>query len=769
MTPKANKRNQGVFLTSFFLIFIFSLVCVNAISTYEQSGITPQSDYNAEDGQFNEDLSVSTQSRPITNNREFSLPKVADLDGDGVNEIIALDGSTLRIYQDSSLEVITSKSSAKTILSDFQIYDIDGDSLLDIIYLASQSTSTYSLRTMEFNGTDLNENELFITGLTHSATGGTYAGVHGIIKCDDGVCGLAYISERACATAGAFLNSLAISMYAVVFTNNTLSNALVIESNSDCSGDWSYFPLMPVLAIDDIDKDGNNDIMFTRVHGGYSETKTAKLNIVNYNSSYYLSSKSDTTLGSYGADSIGLITALPVWYQRSHVTSPMIMEADGQNDGLEIVIGMHDTTQSLDQSPTGKNDFQVKTYGKTVNYIDVHPNTNLEGKYMSNPFKYVCVEGKTDDDFGIVVYSVDTETGDDNKELILCGSEKNQYGVYETITFEIDSSPFNISNNDINGVVHSSNMDGDSLDEIITSYGVYKLEYTGCGFTATCESTKIFSVPDTTSTNNNAFIVADVQNNGEVDLIGMGTNNLLYYDDGFINSNAKIDGWNVNPCIDRSIGKINETLRVSITGLDPDDDDVQLRAILYYGESNEQDTNWSADFNSGYPFTLPDFILNETTSDSTLLLMVRDNQHETTGDTIEVTFRVGENGVEFNDCIGGYDNLVSENESSEDVDLTPTNLDDNAIRTFTETFANQTGLGEELIFLIVLLILVGGVWFIEGIPSDSKLYASVMLGIITIIIGFFTGLIGFGVILTIVVCALVIIGIWIRKMFSAGG
>lgn len=755
--------------TSFFLIlviflFLFS-VSSYSISEYKQTGIDEESTYVGGNTNFNADVTTTTSARSLSSDLHFSIPKSADLDGDGDIEIVVMDGdgSNIELYEAESLNVIDSTTQGSTVLGDFQIADLDGDGTPNIYLFVKESTSLNRVISITWNGSAFNETQV-VSGFPHVTSSPLFF-PNAIMKCNTDMCGVVYKDERNCTTPGGFEDSAAITLRAYLFNQTNISGNTyaTIDSNADCTGDGAYFPLNPHLSSADINSDGIEDYVFTYLRAGFGETSESHLVIYQQGGNgFNITVRADTTMDSYGADYAETIFTLP-FEKRSWATAPMIKNIDGGSNS-EIVVGV---AVDLDPATNNIHDFKIHTFDSSGTFIDDHPeSTNIEGIFMSNPFSASCMDEDVTNggDYGVMVYAYEDDTGTE-EELVICGSQENTRGIYQTTTFNVPARSFNITPNDIFGTIHSTQAIAGGVNEFISPYGMYRYDYSSCGITNICDVVLIWEAPNS----NSVIIPMDVQLEGYDDMVALTENNIFFYDDGFVNTNAEIDGYSINPCAGLSVVKQNESIRVSITPTDVDGDTVQAKAILYYGETNEQDSNWSALVPSGATITLPDLIANETTIDSILRLSPRDSEHDSAGDSIDILFSVGINGVEFGDCTNTVEGLV-EVSAAENATGLEGNVNNNSITNALRDITGYSGLSGLLVWLAFMAFVALVIWINgDNTASDGAKFGVIaIVEIILLIGGTVLTIVPFGITLSIIVIGIVVIGMMAAKFFRQG-
>lgn len=731
---------------------------------YLQSGITTGSTYEGGNSNFDSTISPTLSgSRALSTRNVWTTLHAGDVDGDNQTEMLVLDGNRIEIYSDVSL-TLEDAITLTSVKGDLQLHDIDNDSIEEIIIVDAGSILYYKYND---SSNDYDSNSI-----------GSLAWYEGdpirqnAIKCRNQECGVAYVDCRTIGFASTPDDQYCGARFQT-FNSSDVSSSYSIYFVSPSLPVWGScyrLPLQQTIAVDDIDADGDNDWVVSMIELEGETTgagdNEVHLYIFNRNgSSAPVLTQSIDIDNTYTPDltfSVGDfdfqcpqngVYTIPD-ERHVRVTPPLIMQVDGAGE-KEIVIGI-----AQDEQSNNVHDFKIITFDYTLSFLDDYPEgSNIEGGSMSNIIKTKCFPSATNDDFLGIVYN-NSQTG--TEERIICGSDQNKYEGYETITWDITTNNASI-NRGSEELIHSIQTDT-GQEEILTTYGIYQLSTSSCDIFNVCDADLIYEWTD----QNYALFPIDYENEGYDDIFGIGNSTLKYYNDAFVNTNAEINGHVFNPCARLSTVKVNETLRISIEVVDIDDDDVQARAIIYYGESNEQDTNWSALYPSGTLIDLPDLILNETTNGSTVVLMGRDDNHDSYN-TINYTFEVGINGIEFNDYVCTVTGLYEEVTGGvSGINLTETDTENNSIRTFTKEVSSWVGLGESLVFLLIILIIMGTIWFGADVPNSQKMAMVIISGLLMFIIGVYLGLIHVGVVIAIVVCAVVMVAIWLRQMINSG-
>jgi hypothetical protein len=404
------------------------------------------------------------------------------------------------------------------------------------------------------------------------------------------------------------------------------------------------------------------------------------------------------------------------------------------------------------------NEYRIYAYEEDGDYIKKFPElTQGDGVIISNIFKANAFPDTGQTDIcGLGFDSADTELS------MVCGSllttefwkarEFKARNVTMNNYFDVNSSFGKYEQITYAGQHSSDTYEGTNIDEIVTTYGTFRLDW-DCTY-------NILNVPFqlcltqlwTNAEIHGTMLPMDLEQNGINDMIMVTDFNLWYIDDGFVNDNAQIDEYSINPCLD-AVWKQNTTVGVQIKAIDPESDNVQARAILYYGDAlnRTQDSGWSSATPSGatIPFTF--YAYNITTS-STLRLMARDvnEEHNTSADIIDLTFAVNTDGVEFGDCSTTESGLYSDPEDEEiAVEGEEYTNTDNKLRTAIIDTSNDAGIP----VLIMIVLLLFGVDLIVIIALHKlpivAVLASVVFDIFLLIICILMGLIVEAIVITL--------------------
>lgn len=638
---------KKLFIFSFLFLLIIS-VCFAELDYTQLS--TSNNNFRLGTGLFNDVIDLDSKSSAvITTPRAY--PLIADLNNDSIKEIIVIDNQDIKLFQGKSLTPIASLTSSFTLSTQSHILvnDIDFDGYKEIIVASDDKTN---LDIMEYNGTGLYLQKRIKMGgnLTKVNPGHTADEI--FINCNNnGVC-LHISTESDLATSG-----VSRDIVALTFNATDVINATIIDTST--LGATFCFPKIRYMAMGDYDNDGIDDFVITykRSDSGDPDIEISWIKLRDDNSPYLAQNTVITAVGNFGGFNIG--QSCEGQNTERYFTSPLLLSTTGFPQ-LDVAVGFM----------ISSNDFKIHLFDSGANFIDDFPKVqNGEGQLVSNVFKANVFDDTADVDFCVLGY-------EETAELLnlICGSQQTTH-LFKTWEWDYDIGeiPLAIRHNisfdygDITILTHTVNnknnpIGANDIDEILTSYGVFSLSETTLSFG---DMNLIYSNPIQLPNRDAIMIQAGSENNIIYDdILALTSSNLWYIDDGFINSQARITSYTINPCLD-GVWKINTSLEITITAEDIDGDNIQAKAILYKGNTNEQASEWSPNATTGATFTFNDFDfkVNKTISNGVISLIVRDTENQDTNDTINLLFSVANSGLEFGDCITSVDVGLPEEET----------------------------------------------------------------------------------------------------------
>ena len=657
-------RKGGVILPIF--LFFIILLSISALGVNEYTRLGEDNFKQAtglwNSGQTNDCLNTTgiTCSSRALSSPEY-VPLVADLDDDGANEIIVLDGTAIKLYENSDLDIVDTLVLSFTPV--YMIaYDIDGDNYTEII-----ASGASSLVITEYNGTSFHNQSSFNLPAVSQGTPHIILGCAGTNNCL-----VARESRQSGGTPGS--GSILVSKFN--------SSQITISSSVHTSANNlpACFSHNPIMEIKDYDGDGINEFIFS-----IGDPNGDKLLIKYIDSENISSMQTDRTITNTDADFTGLNCGENGLSGR--FTNPLVANLDGApGNNMETIIGY-----MIDS-----DEFNMKSYYKTGGVISTHPDIfDADGVLISNLFLADAFEDTGKVDFCVLGYDAP-----DNEIDLLCSSLETQETQGDREHTYSTATDVNITGGYFLAVHSSQQYTKDStspkgevsdLDEIITPYGVFSMDWssdlTGGSLTLEWDNPKT-----------EAFVSAvDVEGTGLSDLLLLTSTRLWYINDNFENSNAILQRLRTNPSISYTI-RTNETVSVEIYCYDADGDSVQAKITSYEGESNEQDSGWSSDFTSGSSVALT-FEANKTTALSNLIIQCRDNANFNASTNTSYTFSVSPNGIQVGDAI--FDTGDIEEETEEEAD--ETELEEQAEGFFSGFGLDLNSAGKAVIWLVLML------------------------------------------------------------------
>jgi len=739
------------------IIFLILIMCVCATSTDTNYTSTGQNNFMLSETNLNHFTGVAYDSytKSISS---VNMPYVADLNNDSLNEIIVMDFSTVRLYRNKTLSILDSYSLPATSYDDMIIYDIDGDGILEII--TSASSTNAQIHILNYNGTS------FFEKATFNGTQG-YSPTKTMIQCKSKnncilVAGLPKTSSNTYDKTYIYgFNSTSVT--SVIST--LYSWSLGSTDNSDLC-----FPAVKSIDVKDYDNDGNNEYIFSTfltrgstggVHIFYVDNNGTGVNtekMISITSGVYLPSSYSNCL-SYNIGSL--------------FTNPLVDNWDGStSNGLETAIGYM----------TSSSTFKISTFYSGGTTLDSHPSVyTADGQIVSNIAK-ACIFSDTNcNDFCVLGHSTTSNTLD-----LLCGTQTTGEW-YDSREFSM-IPPYNLTANYMiyRNMIHSIQAISDTLpvtpgsvtaspvmnpSEFSSSYGIIEInEYQSLIDQITGTPGKLI-VGFQNPRQNASVLMSDVEKSGRDDMLAMTLTNIWYIDDRYSNSQAGFGTITINPTT-ASTWKINTSVGVTVEVTDTDSDSVRAKAILYFGDANQQDSGWSVYSASGTTFSFM-FTANETINNGKLIFYVNDNKHNDSNATYTKSFSVGLEGLSYGEgteTIGVNITTPSLNQTCFGNVCVANN---NTILTGTQQLDIGLGLniGKTAMWLLFMLILGIGVFIAclsENVSSGIAFTVVGFIEIIMLLLGFFLTMIGWGVLITVIIVCLAIISMQIRHFFTGG-
>lgn len=655
METTSNK--MGRLLLPLF-IFLISAISSLAVNSYTHVGTNESSFYGGV-GSWSSDITQTT--RLLT--APAYVPVAADLNNDGIKEAVVLDGQSYKLISLPSMQVVAGFDTLQTTQSLLSqpiitstlnntplVFFINSGRIYGLKYSGSTFSVAYNI-TVPFGGL------------------GAYDG--GTLSCDTDFC----IASNGI-QGGTGVNA---KTYYVSFNESGILSMFNSTSSGLAGSDFFCTPSISNFPITDEESDGTHELVssFIEIRTGGVNTEKYLVEWISINPvTGTLSQKA--TLSITTADLIngaGTCTTGTAYAQvpGNRITSPYIADINGGTTGKETFIAYN----------TNSNDFILSMISPTSHtIIDSFPEVlTAKGKIVSNVFgadtdptvvsstygtlPTVCAAGYNPANDAHLFNS----PNDPAEMTIICGSPNTAYSS-DTKMFFWHGANFNISN-DVNNfpmITHSAQMasgEDDALGEndpteFITPFGIFTPTYadtndiftTGsngehqyCTFYGYCGMSEVWlnGIPNMT------FIPVESEN--RIDLFGITKLSAYYFDDGYNNLDCSEEdciSYSVSPCRTGS-WQINTSVYVTITPQDNESDIMQTRAILYYGEANEQDSGWTANGTAFIPVAFS-FIANSSTSLSTLRMQAREQQTPGIVDTEDITFTVTPTGLEYGDC-----------------------------------------------------------------------------------------------------------------------
>lgn len=645
---------------------------------------------------------------------------VADLDGDGSNELIINDDETVRLYDPADMSVIDSYTSNNLTYAGgtnrqmFQVFDIDGDGTDEIIFYGYRN---YKVDILEFNGTNF--------FLKYSFEDNNFcfepdaASMIPVV-----VCGGGYCLVMGSGTAGIYdsgtdnVNVCLFDETGILSHNVTWTDT----NNLVCS------PVVPSGYYGDLDKDGVSEYVFSywlndagtgRMHldvyevvGGYISKRNRKTTTDVYN---FGAATNSVCFAEATGNNINAFRG---------VTPPLVFDFDGSpSNGDEVLIGVQkDADEFRVYEFNGQTLVEQATYPKVLGVA-----ADADGIIMSNLVRADAFNDENNDLDDACILGF--EENDQNIRL-MCFTRQN-YGILSGSSqeFEYDNSgQWNISNSyalKLEHLIHAGQHTEDhdeatDFSEIISAKGVFKINYRVLGD----EIELIYENPHSHSN----VIPVDAQKEGWSDLLSRTGTAMYYLDDGQTNEPAEISDIYTNPSIDNSI-KVNTTFEMRCTVTDPEGDGVRAMANIYSGSIYQINSSWAAYSSSPTSFTFL-FTPNQTGTYN-IRWYYQDNDNLEIN-YLERSFTVGVVGAVYGESSYSED-IVSDDEDEDAAP--PSELTDEEKEDIRDIILGEGFIPENyssivaVIAIIFITVAVTLVLSQNGVAGPALLYVPLFVGV----------------------------------------
>jgi len=740
---------------SIFLLIAFILIIPIVFSgtTYNKTG-TEDSFYQGGNGLFNTVNTIPAAFSQTITSTNNPLPAITDMNGDGINEIIIIDGVNFEIWRANvadrvfELQSIFVMKTSSTPYDVAYMFDIDGDGLTEAIV-----ASTADIHIIEYNGS------VTINTTSHRApfietNNEIMVSCRGVNDC------IALVTSN---NGNDLRNPYWFDNQTINTTEGFILNP---ASGRVC------FPLIKDIVIKDYDGDGVTEYMFGVIeaifpaiddvmHYYWFDNVTQEQEVTETSQDLVSSGTGSSHCRASGDFTVG--DEPPGRF----LTPPLIADLDGTTPNtLEIAYAYMNTDDT----------FQIVMRNFDGTGRNVEPDIfSADGLIISNMMLMAQQGSDVKNDICVFGHDGNDVTSGSGEVDLLC----TNFNTGSTTEYIFDASgTFNISLAYPRWVVighavdySETNLGGIDSSEVITPWGIMELSDTsqnGSIFLKTLN--RIFDP----GRGEAAIIPVDYEGIGLDDLIILTDNNLFYQDDGFTDLGAEIQSFNVNPCFD-AVWKQNTTVELNIVVADPDaidKDEVSVNVIAYFGSSNQFQTGFSLNVTSGSTI-VRSFIANKTDTSGVVRMQARDTGNPSDIDFKDFNFIVGNAGLEFGDSDCTVD-VVTDAEAAvlALTNLTETNTANNAGLNFFTTLDNETGAGfgsfGMFLFaaIIALSMFIGSLIFQKNITEPMLLVPLILIDIVLILFeAVILGIMSGAFIVTIFILLLVVGGIFVSRSF----
>ena len=633
---RLSRRIKKVSIIAFSILLLIPLAFAQT-----PSDVTSWQNTGGNDGTFdggegffaNTGVNIDFRGGSVISPRK--IPLIADLDNDSINEIIALDGTTIKIFRNLNLSGVTSiPTGFADPISNMIIHDIDSDGFLEII-ISGQPTEQADKATEGFikmfsfvNDTLILEQTLdwsndpqFIGGINVGSNNEILIGCGAQNRC-------VFLHSTGDESSGDNLSMAS-------FNATDISTGQKLDDAPATSSTWC-FPQPRQVAVRDYDNTGSDSFIVSA--GGFHEAADDVLNI------YWL--KVQPSGNIITAQNVSVPDFFDVvdgggWAKCADpdgTTGSVAGQSYSSVTAHNFDLGSD--SQSIIALMTAVDEWEMQAFTSLATFIKRFPSVfSAEGRLVSNVFRGnfypdtigqnadFCAAGYDEDGFELEITCGSFRTGESNDKFpFFEQSNTKRYQANVTIDFNVSQEY-----EDWHSVASSAEHNLDkfapqdvggspqSLDEVVTPYGIFQLQFVDtnqCNDIGFCPLKEIFPNPRGQSA---SIISVDIDKDGFDELLVQAGLNIFIYQTLEIDLPAFLTDKliSTNPCLDQGALKINTTFSIEYTVTDGDfnenfRDDVDTKITFYAGSSNAFTLFSDGKKPSGFSFPCSNVILNQT-------------------------------------------------------------------------------------------------------------------------------------------------------------
>lgn len=606
-----------------------------ADDTYSRSG-GESGLYDGDTAIFTNTLTTETYYVSPATNAAF-MPLVEDLDGDGIKEIVTLEGGSVVLRNgidmaaSNFVDSIPYPQDTTWNFEKMLIYDLDGDGYKEVHLLLPTSEV---IQILEYNGTE------FYEEAEHNFSAYHYD-ADCIFNCIAEGCGIICGKNQAVSNTWTY--------YGIGYDISGIYPTTVIDHTYKELG-YTCLPAEPLLSSGDLNGDGTNELVFSFMQMDVVDLPNADLEVfvvsVQINGSGHLK-LSDYVNFDTGADGLSLDDCYNMNFNNTRtITAPVVTNLDGNPNTEEIVVG-YDVGDDSGESSSynlGMFDYNLDLIrdfgGGILNYA--------RGDIVSN-----VIVGDFFSDTGSGDFCILAIADPDNNDLeLMCASPYTSEPPlgYEYAFFEIEAAwDFSVGGYatyplDYQHIIHTIEVDNTNEgNEILTTWGTYELDFSACTLLSRCNLRELW-VNDRQGM---TVIPVDYQGNGLSDIIGLSDKGIFYIDDNYNNRPPQFaTDVSIDPCPPTI--KNGSTIKINFGVTDTEGDPIEAWFTLWDGASylynSSRQTVESGEYVDFVPYN--DY-LNFTTTNGRLTLYIQDDDEDNSPVNQSYTIVVNPYGNEY--------------------------------------------------------------------------------------------------------------------------